>query len=201
MKDLSPCWEVCLRRMLTLVSPRRRRSQDFLRKGVDQVSGRDNRVANPELQRRHGLLPQGRELHLGGALPPRPERRQLPASNRTAAVECHRVLYCPWQRLYHRGCRRGHQKAAPGGRAAGGWRLGFHHQAVCILMGQMLQRNLDGMWMYPYLEEAISEADVQEVETYVIGNKNTVAHFIEKRLTMDLCLALVQWPGAWVSNR
>ena len=59
-------------------------------------------------------------------------------------------------------------------------------------MGQMLQRNLDGMWMYPYLEEAISEADVQEVETYVIGNKNTVAHFIEKRLTMDLCLALVQ---------
>ena len=42
---------------------------------------------------------------------------------------------------------------------------GFHHQVVWKMDGCMSQRNLDGTWTYPSLEDAMSEAGIQEVET------------------------------------
>ena len=38
------------------------------------------------------------------------------------------------------------------------------------------------------LSEEMSEAGLQEVETYVSRRQNTAAHYITTRLIMDLCL-------------
>ena len=65
---------------------------------------------------------------------------------------------------------------------------GFHNRVVWRLTGRMPQRNLDGTWMYPSLDESMLEAGVQEVETYVACRQNTAVIFIETRPIMDLCL-------------
>ena len=62
---------------------------------------------------------------------------------------------------------------------------GFHHKVACRLTGR---RGRDGGWVYPLLNEAISEAGLQEVETYFYRRQNTVAQFIVARPIVDLCL-------------
>ena len=47
----------------------------------------------------------------------------------------------------------------------------------------------------------MSEADVQEVETYISGRHKTVAEFITTRLIMDLCLTAERRPGAWIPKQ
>ena len=59
----------------------------------------------------------------------------------------------------------------------------------------------DGVLVYPPLEDAMAEAGLQEVETYVSRRQNTVAQFIATRPIMDLCLATEQRPGPRVSKR
>ena len=59
---------------------------------------------------------------------------------------------------------------------------GFHHRVLRRLTGNMTQQNLDRMWAHPSLEEAMTEAGVQEVETYVTRRRNTVAQFITTTL-------------------
>ena len=68
------------------------------------------------------------------------------------------------------------------------------------MTGKMTQRKMDGTLTYPYLEVAMAEAVVQEVENYVAHRQNTVENFITKRPIMDLCLAALWRPGSWVSN-
>ena len=51
------------------------------------------------------------------------------------------------------------------------------------------------------LEDAIAEAGLQEVETYVSLRQNTDTQFISNMTIMDLCLAAEQRPGPWVSTR
>ena len=65
-----------------------------------------------------------------------------------------------------------------------------------ILMGQMLQQNLDRTCTYPFLEETMSEVGVQEVETYSARHHNTDAQFILTSPIMDLCLTVARCPGA-----
>ena len=65
----------------------------------------------------------------------------------------------------------------------------------------MPHKNLDGTCLYPPLEEEISEAGVQEVDTYVTLRQNTVAKFIAVRPIMDLCLEAARRTGDQVSNR
>ena len=48
----------------------------------------------------------------------------------------------------------------------------FHHQMDRILMEQQPTRRLDGTWDYPPLAEAMPEAGIQEVETYVARHQN-----------------------------
>ena len=77
----------------------------------------------------------------------------------------------------------------------------FHYWVIRHLTGQMSQWNRDRTWSYPPLEEALSEAVMQEVEIYIDHHKNTVAQLIATRPNMGLCLVAARRPGAQVSER
>ena len=47
--------------------------------------------------------------------------------------------------------------------------------------------------MYPPMEEAMAEAGLEEVETYVSCHQNTVAQFVATRTIMDVW----QRSGVW----
>ena len=47
----------------------------------------------------------------------------------------------------------------------------------------------------PPVEDAMAEACLQEVETYVSCGQNTVVQFIATRTIMDLCMAAERIPG------
>ena len=49
------------------------------------------------------------------------------------------------------------------GRALGG----FHHSVACRLTGRQPRRVIYGRWRYPLLAEAMEEAGLHEVDTYV----------------------------------
>ena len=55
--------------------------------------------------------------------------------------------------------------------------------------------------MYPLLAEAMEEAGLQEVDTYIYHRENTVIQFIATRPIMDMWLAAEKRPGSWVSKR
>ena len=44
---------------------------------------------------------------------------------------------------------------------------GFHHRVDHRLTGRQTWRGRDGIWIYPLLEAAMEEVELQEVETYV----------------------------------
>ena len=54
--------------------------------------------------------------------------------------------------------------------------------------------------MYTLLEEAMEEAGLQEVETYVSQPQNKVVQFIVTRTIMGLCIAVERYPGSRVAN-
>ena len=60
---------------------------------------------------------------------------------------------------------------------------------------------MDGMFLYPPLEEVLSEAGLQEVETYVSCRKNKVAQCIDTRPIMYLFLVSERRLGTRVSKR
>ena len=45
-----------------------------------------------------------------------------------------------------------------------------------------------GTWVYPHLAEAIMEAGLKEMQTYISLSQNTVTYYIDTRTIMDLCL-------------
>ena len=47
----------------------------------------------------------------------------------------------------------------------------------------------------------MTEADLEEVETYADRLKNTIAQYITTHPIMDLCLYMERQPGSRVSNR
>ena len=67
---------------------------------------------------------------------------------------------------------------------------GFHHRMALRITGKQPRQVRDGVWLYPLLEDAMAEAGLQEVETYVYRLQNTVRQFIATRPNMDLCLAV-----------
>ena len=78
---------------------------------------------------------------------------------------------------------------------------GLHHRVAHILMGQKPQNGRDGRWFYPPTEDAMAEAGLQEVETYVSCRQNTVAQYIATRPITDLCMVAKQSPGQRVEMR
>ena len=73
-----------------------------LHKVIKQVFGCGGKGAETASRWRCGLLLQDMALNLGGALPTRTERRQIPAGDGTAAVACRGVLHCPRRCIEHR---------------------------------------------------------------------------------------------------
>ena len=78
---------------------------------------------------------------------------------------------------------------------------GFHQRVARRLTGVQPWRGWDDVWAYPFLEDAMAEAGLQEVETYFSRRQNTAAQFIETRPIMDLCLAKEWIPVPQVSSR
>ena len=76
-----------------------------------------------------------------------------------------------------------------------------HHGVARRLIGKQPQKERDGGWFYPPLEDAMAGTGLQEVETYVSRCQNTVAQYIETRHIMDLCLVEKQRPGPRVAMR
>ena len=76
---------------------------------------------------------------------------------------------------------------------------GFHHMVARRLTRQKPRKVQDGGWIYPPLEDVMSEAGLKEVDTYVSQHQNTVAQYIATMPIMDLCLAAKQRPGPKVT--
>ena len=57
------------------------------------------------------------------------------------------------------------------------------------------------MRIYPLMEDEMTEAVVQEVETYVSRLQNTVAQCITTRPIMDLCMVAERRQGPRISNQ
>ena len=72
---------------------------------------------------------------------------------------------------------------------------GLHHRVDRRLTGRQPQRGRYGVWVYNLLEDAMAEAGLQEVATYVSRFQNTLAQFIATRTIMELCLAADKRPG------
>ena len=71
----------------------------------------------------------------------------------------------------------------------------FHHRVAHILMAHQPRKVLDGMWVYPLLEESKAEACLHEVETYISRLQNTVSQYIITRSIMDLSVLLERSGG------
>ena len=65
----------------------------------------------------------------------------------------------------------------------------------------MPQQNGDRTWTYPPLEEAMAEAGIREVETYIDHCQNTFTLYIKTSPIIGLCVAEVRHPGVRVSKR
>ena len=78
---------------------------------------------------------------------------------------------------------------------------GFHHSVAHRLTGQQMRKGQNGGWVYSPLEDAMAEARLQEVETYVSCRQNTVSQYIETGPIMDLFLAAKRRPGPRVEMR
>ena len=78
---------------------------------------------------------------------------------------------------------------------------GFHHKVARKMMGRQPWKGRNSVWTYPPKEDAMAEAGLQEVETYISRLQNTVTQFIVTRPIMDLCLAAERIPGTQVSRR
>ena len=77
----------------------------------------------------------------------------------------------------------------------------FHHRVDHRLTVRQPRRGTDGVWIYPLLEDAVAEAGLQEVDTYVSFCQDTVAQFIATRNIMDLCLESERRLGSRISKR
>ena len=78
---------------------------------------------------------------------------------------------------------------------------GFHHRVARRMTGRQPRRGRCGTWVYPLLEDAMAEAGLLEVDTYLYHLQNIVLHFIATRPIMDLCLTDEWSPGSRVSKR
>ena len=61
---------------------------------------------------------------------------------------------------------------------------GFHHRVSLRLTGWQTRKVRYGGWVYPPLEDAMEEAKLKEVETYVYCCQNTVVQYITTRPVM-----------------
>ena len=73
--------------------------------------------------------------------------------------------------------------------------VGFHHSMDRRLTGKQPWKGRDRGWVYSPLDDAVAEAGLQKVESYVSRRQKTVAQYIVNRPIVDLCLAEKRMPG------
>ena len=78
---------------------------------------------------------------------------------------------------------------------------GFHQRVTHRMTERQTRKRRDGGWIYPLLEDSIVYVGLQEPETYVYLQQNTVAQCIATKPIMDLCLAAKRRPGPRVAMR
>ena len=78
---------------------------------------------------------------------------------------------------------------------------GFHHRFSRSLICRQPWRGRYGMCIYPLMEDAMVEAGLQEVETYISHRQNTAAQFIAASPIMYLYLEEERGPGKRLSKR
>ena len=76
----------------------------------------------------------------------------------------------------------------------------FHHRVVRRITGRQPRRGRYKVWIYILLENAMVEAVLQEMETYVSRLQNMVPHFIEtKSVYMSWgYLDVMNYYGVWI---
>ena len=76
---------------------------------------------------------------------------------------------------------------------------GFQHRVARRLMVRQPRKGRYRGLVYPPLEDAMAEAGLQEVDTYVSSRQNTVAQYIATRPIMYLFLAAKRRTGPIVA--
>ena len=74
----------------------------------------------------------------------------------------------------------------------------FHHRVDLRLTGWQPWKGRDRGWVYPPMEDVMTDVGLQELETYVYRHQNKVAQYIATRPIVGLCLASKRRPGARV---
>ena len=77
--------------------------------------------------------------------------------------------------------------------------VGFHHRVALSLTGRQTQKGQDRGWVYPPPEDAMEDAGLQKVDTYVSCRQNTLDEYIATMTIIDLCLVAKQRPGPRVT--
>ena len=77
----------------------------------------------------------------------------------------------------------------------------FHHRVARRLMGRQPWMGLEGRCMYTPLAKMMTEAGLQDMETYLSRQQNTVAQYIATRPIVELRLAAEICPGTRVSKQ
>ena len=78
---------------------------------------------------------------------------------------------------------------------------GFHHRVVRRTPGNMPRIRTEGTWDYPPLGDTMREADIEEIETYISSQKNTVAQYIANCPILDLCMDTGMRTGSWIPKQ
>ena len=72
---------------------------------------------------------------------------------------------------------------------------GFHHRVARHLAGMRPGRDMMGRWVYPLMYAVLSSLGLEEVEPYVLHQKNTIAQYIATCTILELWLAAERQPG------
>ena len=69
---------------------------------------------------------------------------------------------------------------------------GFHIRTAWQMSGKQPERNKDGSWMYPHLEDGLKAVGLKSIAHYVDVRHQTVTNFIINRLIHKLCAGAVR---------
>ena len=69
------------------------------------------------------------------------------------------------------------------------------------ILEKIPQQQVEVMWEYPPLGDAIREVVIEEIEIYISMWQNMVTQYIYTCPIMDLCLDMGRRPGSRVSKR
>ena len=77
----------------------------------------------------------------------------------------------------------------------------FHHRVVRRLLVNFPRQQADGTWEYPPLGDAMREAGIEEIKTYIYRRNNAVLQYIATHPILELCLEEEGRSGSRVPNQ